>query len=299
MIRTAAVISLLVVGFLPQATSAQTSAAGPPVIDVHVHTPSEVHGEGEPILFIHGSFMEDALRPIMDQPVLDDTRRIHYDRAGYGESPPRDEPFSFERGAADALFLIRELEGGAHVVGYSLGGVIALQVARQAPEAVKSLVLIEPPLPLAPMSEGPPPQFLLDGVELWQAGEHEAATDVFFRAVASPEWRDDLARGLPRGPEQVARNAHLFFENELPAFQGYVIDESDVSKLDMPILYIVSDLETGYGVAHRDRLEIIRAWLPEVETLVVPDADHALPMQQPETIARAIARFVEAQGSAP
>lgn len=253
----------------------------------------EIHGDGEPILFVHGSFMEDALRPIIDEAALRDYRRIHYDRGGYGESSPRDGVFSFELGAADALDLIYRLDlGSAHVVGYSLGGVIALQLARSNPEVVKSLVLIEPPLPLAGLSEGPPPQFLVDGMERWQADDHEGATDVFFRAVASPSWRDDIAQGLPQGPEQVSRNAHVFFEDELPAFQGYLIGEADVSSLDMPILYVVSESETDYGMGHHDRLELIRTWLPETEPLVVPEADHALPMQQPEIIANAIASFL-------
>ena len=256
----------------------------------------EIHGAGEPILFIHGSFMEDALLPIMDEAALQGYQRIQYDRAGYGESPPRDEPFSFERGVADALGLIRQLDlEGAHVVGYSLGGVIAVQLARSNPDVVKSLVLLEPPLPLVGLAEGPPPQFLLDGVELWQAGEHEAATDVFFQAVSSPTWSSDIQRGLPEGPEQIARNAHLFFEGELPAFQGYLIDEADVENLDMPILYVVSDRQTPYAQAARDRMDLIHAWLPQTATLVVPETDHALPLQQPELIADAIAEFIERQ----
>lgn len=254
----------------------------------------EIHGDGEPILFIHGSFMEDALRPIIDEAALQDYRRIHYDRAGYGESSPRDATFGFEPGAADALDLIQRLDlGSAHVVGYSLGGVIALQLARSNPEVVESLVLIEPPLPLAGLAEGPPPQFLIDAVELWQAGDHEAATDLFFRTIASPTWRADIAHGLPQGLEQVSRNAHLFFEEELPAFEGYLVGETDVADLEMPILYIVSGSGSEYGKAHHDRLELVRTWLAQTEPLVVPEADHALPMQRPKIIADAMKSFMQ------
>lgn len=42
-------------------------------------------------------------------------------------------------------------------------------------------------------------------------------------------------------------------------------------------------------------MELVKSWLPRTETLVVPDADHALPMQQAELTARAIASFVEQQ----
>ena len=77
-----------------------------------------VHGTGEPILFIHGSYMEDALVPIMEDPALQDFRRVHYDRRGYGQSTARDTAFSFEGGAADALAMLRGLDiDRAHVVG--------------------------------------------------------------------------------------------------------------------------------------------------------------------------------------
>ncbi|MFW6085167.1 MAG: alpha/beta fold hydrolase [Gemmatimonadota bacterium] len=253
----------------------------------------EVCGTGDPILFIHGSYIEDALRPIIDEAALEGTRRIHYDRAGYGDSPARAEAFSFARGAADAEALLRHLEiDDAHVVGYSLGGVVAVELARLAPELVRSLVLIEPPLPLTGLAEGPPPQFLVDGMELWQAGDQDGAVDVFFSAVASPAWKSDIARGLPGSVEQVSRNAHLFFEQELPAFDGYLLDEADFVRIDRPILYVVSDSDGGYGKAHHDRMELIKSWLPELETVVVDDADHALPMQQPGLIADVIASFV-------
>lgn len=91
----------------------------------------EVNGDGESILFIHGSFMEDALRPIVDEPVLQDYRRIHYDRAGYGESPARDEDFSFKSGAADALDLIHRLDlGSAHVTFTNLEENLGEQVRK-------------------------------------------------------------------------------------------------------------------------------------------------------------------------
>ncbi|MFW6085354.1 MAG: alpha/beta fold hydrolase [Gemmatimonadota bacterium] len=258
----------------------------------------EVHGTGEPILFIHGSYMEDALRPIIDEAALEGYRRIHYDRAGYGDSPERAEAFSFARGAADAEALLRHLDiDGAHVVGYSLGGVIAVELARSAPDVVRSLVLIEPPLPLAGLADGPPPQFLIDGAELWQAGDHDGAIDIFFTAVASPAWKSDVARGLPGGVEEVSRNAHLFFEHELPAFEGYLLDEADFTETDRPILYVVGDSESPYGRTHHDRIELVESWVSELETVVVDDADHALPMQQPGPIAHAVAAFVGRHGA--
>lgn len=62
-----------------------------------------VQGSGEPVLLIHGSYIEDALVPVMDDPSLEEYRLIHYHRRGYGGSDLHDGAFSFEQEAADAL----------------------------------------------------------------------------------------------------------------------------------------------------------------------------------------------------
>ena len=62
------------------------------------------------------------------------------DRKGYGAGAPEapDDP------KADAATIGALLGQGAHLVGYSMGGLVAMLAAAGRPEAVKSLVLVEP-----------------------------------------------------------------------------------------------------------------------------------------------------------
>jgi pimeloyl-ACP methyl ester carboxylesterase len=62
-------------------------------------------------------------------------------RRGFGNSPPVDGE-DFEVDAEDVAEVLRD---GAHLVGHSYGGVVALLAAAQRPEAVRSLAVIEPP----------------------------------------------------------------------------------------------------------------------------------------------------------
>ena len=62
------------------------------------------------------------------------------DRQGYGISAP-DAP---DDQLADAVTISGLLGDGAHLVGYSMGGLVAMLAAARNPQAVKSLVLIEP-----------------------------------------------------------------------------------------------------------------------------------------------------------
>ena len=84
----------------------------------------------------------------MRQPALTDRYRVlNYHRRGFAGSTAGSEPASIADHAADALALMRHVGfERAHVVGHSLGGAIALQLALDAPEAVRSLVLLEPAL---------------------------------------------------------------------------------------------------------------------------------------------------------
>lgn len=251
----------------------------------------EVRGSGEPVLLIHGSYLQDALVPVMEEPALGGHRLIHYHRRSYGGSVPHDSTLSIEGEAEDALSLLRELDvESAHVVGFSYGGVIAFELARSAPEAVRSLVLIEPPLPVSGGGEQGPPPFLAEAVGRYQEGDTAGAVHTFMQGVASPGWRSSVEEAVPNAGEQALRNAAHFFERELPALGSYRIEDTDVSTLP-PVLYLFSEAgETRPW--HAELLDWVRTRLPKVNEFVVSDTDHLLPMQRPEAVAEGIAGFI-------
>jgi pimeloyl-ACP methyl ester carboxylesterase len=110
-----------------------------------VRTAAGVHvtvwGEGEPAVFVHGSFGWGEDTWSEQRPLADDYRLLLIDRRGFGRSPA-DGRVDFERDAQDVAELLGD---GAHLVGHSYGGVASLLAAARRPDAVRSLVLIEPP----------------------------------------------------------------------------------------------------------------------------------------------------------
>lgn len=106
----------------------------------------EEHGEGQPILCIHGSGSSALLWASAVDPLSRLGRVILYDRRGCGRSE-RPTPFdamTVEEEAEDAAALLDELGAvPAVVIGRSHGGSIGLTLARRRPDYVRALALLE------------------------------------------------------------------------------------------------------------------------------------------------------------
>jgi pimeloyl-ACP methyl ester carboxylesterase len=100
-----------------------------------------VWGDGEPAVLVHGSFGWGTETWREQRPLADRYKLLLLDRRGFGASPA-DGRVDFDRDADDVTDLLGD---GAHVVGHSYGGVVSLLAAARRPDAVRSLVLIEPP----------------------------------------------------------------------------------------------------------------------------------------------------------
>lgn len=103
----------------------------------------ESAGEGSPVLMIQGvGVIGEGWRPQMEA-LGDRHRMIAFDNRGIGQSAPLEGDITVEELARDTLALADALELETfHLVGHSLGGVIAQQVALYAPERVRSLALM-------------------------------------------------------------------------------------------------------------------------------------------------------------
>ena len=100
-----------------------------------------VWGQGDPAVFVHGSFGWGEETWQAQRPLAEEHELMLVDRRGYGGSPA-DGYADFERDAEDVAAL---LDRPAHLVGHSYGGVGALLAAARRPEGVRSLAVIEPP----------------------------------------------------------------------------------------------------------------------------------------------------------
>jgi pimeloyl-ACP methyl ester carboxylesterase len=102
----------------------------------------EIHGSGHPLVLLHGAYMTtDMMGPLLSG--LAETRQvIAVEQQGHGRTADVDRPITYEQMADDTAALLEHLEiARADVVGYSMGGATALQLAIRHPALVRKLVV--------------------------------------------------------------------------------------------------------------------------------------------------------------
>lgn len=102
----------------------------------------EIEGQGPPLLLLNGIGLDlSAWGPLL-QGLRGERRLVLLETRGSGLSGPPPEPCTTARLAVDALALLDHLSlGPVDVLGFSLGGLVAQELALLAPDRIRSLVL--------------------------------------------------------------------------------------------------------------------------------------------------------------
>lgn len=250
-------------------------------------------GSGEPVVLVHGSHIADAVMPLLGEPTLTNQYQlISYHRRGFAGSTHSERPVSVAEHAADCHGVMRALGiDRAHVVGYSFGGVITLQLALDAPSAVHSLAVLEPPLLFVPSAReqmGP----LGAAMGLYQAGDRAGAVDTFMRTVVGSDYRAALDRVLPAALEQAVRDADTFFQSEFLALPQWRFTREDAGRITQPTLAVLGSDSPEISRSSQEAYDLLLDWLPNVEGSVLPGSTHSMPMQNPRGLADVLAAFI-------
>ena len=246
-------------------------------------------GDGEPILLMHGGGLADWMTPLATE--LRGHRVIRLVRAGYTGGPVPDG-LTVADHARHAAILLRRLDAApAHVVAHSSGAAIALQLAVDSPQSVRTLCLLEPPLvdSLADPSD-------LDGLHAafgsvmgavmaaTARGDHAAAFDAFMPLVCGPRWREVMDDVLGAAlVDDAARRSEAFFTSEVPALDGWTFDPA----VPRPVV-LVQGADSPPPV-HR-LIAHLAGLLPQATVETVENAGHLMPLTAPATLAALISR---------
>jgi pimeloyl-ACP methyl ester carboxylesterase len=222
-----------------------------------VRTWYDDHGDGEPLVLMHGGlvdsrFLEPNLGPLAE--------RFHVytpDRRGHGHTPDVDGPITYQLMAEDTIAFLEQVVGGpAHLVGHSDGAVVAMLVAMQRPDLVDRLVMISGGFD---KSGEAVPDMDFDSEEVVQFlgpayGEVSPDGVEHFRVLAGKVGQ--MARNEPH------------------------VDPADLARITARSLVMFADddvMTLAHAVAMFDAL-------PDAELAVVPGTSHFLTQEKPHLV---------------
>lgn len=102
----------------------------------------EIHGEGRPLVLLHGAYMSiESMKPLLTR-LAEDRRVVALESQGHGRTADIDRPITYEQMADDVAAAMEALGvEQADVFGYSMGASTALQLAVRHPARVRRLVV--------------------------------------------------------------------------------------------------------------------------------------------------------------
>lgn len=244
----------------------------------------DVAGEGEAVLLVHGLGSSRADWAPQIAALARRHRVIAYDQRGHGGTSKPRGPYTMAGLAADAAALVRALGAApVHVIGLSLGGMVAFQLAVDAPALVRSLVIV---------NSGPEvvPRTFAEKRAMW--------TRRALLRVASMRTLGRVLSGklFPR-PEQAAlretfvarwaQNDKRAYRATLDAIVGWSVRDR-IAGIDRPTLVISGDRDYT-PVAHK---QAYVALMPRAELVTIADSGHATTLDQPERVNQALLEFL-------
>ncbi len=245
-------------------------------------------GSGPPVLLIHAGIADRRMWDDVVPLLRDRLRMIRPDLRGFGQTSLPDGPFVY---AADLVGLLERLEvDRAHLVGVSMGGQVALDLAIAHPERVNRLVVVAP------------------GIDGWQytpelsraLAEEDASLDAGDLDEASwvnvRTWVDGPRRTAEEVDPEVRRRV---FEMQRRAFEldnataagGWLAESrrARLGELRMPTLVLVGEED----VADMGNIaELVAGAIDGARLVRLPGVAHLPPMEMPGRFAEIVGEFL-------
>ena len=233
----------------------------------------EIHGKGEPLVLIHGLGSSTRDWELQVPAFARQFQVITLDLRGHGKSTKPSGPYSLAMFAEDTARLIKELGAEpVHILGISLGGMVAFQLAIDYPDLVRSLIIVNSTPEMVPRT-------LKEKTAIWQRliivqlmGMRKMGQVLGDRFLPRPDQADLREIFIERWAEN-DKSAYL---EAMKAVIGWSVIEK-LGEISCPTLVIGSD---GDYFPISDK-ETYTKMIPGAELIIVKDSLHALPAEKP------------------
>ncbi len=185
-----------------------------------------------------------------------------------------------------AAAILAEAPDRFAIAGLSMGGILALELWRQAPERISHMAL----LATSPFADTPARRTLrlLQIEQVLAGGLRELAIDALKPLYLAESNRDDerilsiiLDMAMSLGPE--------VFEKQSLALRNRMDSVDTLSEINCPAVVICGAEDTLCPIGHH---EYMAARMPNAELIVIDDCGHMSSMEQPQTVNNEILRLL-------
>lgn len=255
--KTALLAAALALGF---AGAAQAETASINGLEMYY----EVHGEGQPIVLLHGAYMNIENNWAAIIPTLaKDHQVIAVELQGHGRTTDRDTPITYENMAQDVAALLDHLKiEKTELFGYSMGGGLAIRFAIDYPERVTRIVAASAGYIYNDEVMGPDFIKMIDSI----------TPEMFANTPFETEYKR-----LSPNPEKFPVLVEKLKELDLNTFDW----SADFAKISVPSLYIYGDADIvglDYIAKHHKAAGGLvngdMVGLPKTQLLVLPGTSH-------------------------
>lgn len=253
-----------------------------------------LEGNDELILFLHGFTGRGSDWDAIVPAVRGERSALVVDLVGHGDSdhPDRLQPYEIPSVVDQVLSLLTNRDiGTVHLVGYSMGGRIALSMAARAPWFFASVTLISSSPGLAEPAdrearrasdEELADRIELEGVDVFLDGWFALPLfDSLVRALGESGVREEKQKRAMADPAGLANSLRGSGTGSMPPLWHAL------SSIRSPVLCLVGEFDPKFeAIANRMMSE-----LPAGELRRIPQAGHSLLLEAPAEISIAIRRF--------
>lgn len=241
-------------------------------------------GAGDPLLFVHGLGSSSRDWAAQVDSFAEQYRVLRLDLRGHGRSERGDGPYTIAQFARDvAVFLRRRNAVPGHVVGLSMGGMVALELAASAPRLARSLVVVNSVADTRLHSWHDVWFYVSRRLTVQLLGMRRVGQLLARKLFVKPS-QQTLRRKFVRRWAQNDKQAYLWSIDAIMRWS--VADRLD--RIDVPTLFVSSD-EDYTPVSVKEQ---IVERMPNAELAVVEDARHALPVERPDDFNSIVGAFL-------
>jgi (E)-2-((N-methylformamido)methylene)succinate hydrolase len=246
-------------------------------------------GSGDAVVLIHGvgSLLEawDRVAVVLGEKF----KVIRLDLTGHGQSSKTPGPYSLSMFADDVLSVMDAADvRKAHVVGFSLGGLVAQALALDSPARVGCLVLMSTVAGrtedekervlerLAIVADGIPGRHFENSVPRWFTGRFARENPELIAALAEQNRRND--------PAAYAAAYRVLAESDLA---------ERLHEIDRPTLVVTGENDVG---SNTRMARLMHERIKGSQLTIIPEQKHSILTEVPDLVADLLVRFLQDEG---